>query len=260
MPAHDLALLTEAARAAGEIARGYFEGANKVWDKADGGPVGEADIAVDTYLRETLTAARPGYGWLSEETEDDAARLGTRRLFVVDPIDGTRAFIAGEATWSHSIAVVEDGAVTAGVVYLPIKDRLYAACLGHGATLNDRPITASSVAQAEAARILAARPALDDRHWQGGAPPVHRHFRPSLAYRLSLVGEGRFDGMLTLRDAWEWDIAAGSLIATEAGARVTDRWGEALRFNNRHPVTPGVIAAAQGLHADLSGRLLPRSE
>ncbi|MDU8943775.1 3'(2'),5'-bisphosphate nucleotidase CysQ [Ovoidimarina sediminis] len=258
MPAHDLDLLTDAARAAGDIARGFFEGANRVWDKADGGPVGEADIAVDTYLRETLTAARPDYGWLSEETEDDPARLSARRLFVVDPIDGTRAFIAGEATWSHSIAVVEDGVVKAGVVYLPIKDRLFSARLGHGAELNGRPLAASAATRETGARILAARPALDDSHWAGGAPPVHRHFRPSLAYRLSLVGEGRFDGMLTLRDAWEWDIAAGSLIAAEGGAEVTDRTGAALRFNNRHPVTPGVIAAPHALHAALLERLLVR--
>ena len=255
MPAHDLDLLTAAARESGEIAKGFFHGSNEVWDKGDDGPVGEADIAVDTYLRETLLSARPGYGWLSEETEDGAERLSQERLFIVDPIDGTRAFIAGEATWAHSIAVVEHGRVTAGVVYLPIKDRLYAATVGGGASLNGHAIASSATVMVDGARILAARPALGAEHWPGGPPPVNRHFRPSLAYRLSLVGEGRFDGMITLRDSWEWDIAAGSLIAAEAGARVTDRDGQSLRFNNRHPVTAGVLAASDALHSDFRERL-----
>ena len=251
MPAHDLALLIDAARAAGEIARGYFDGANKVWDKGRDDPVSEADFAVDTYLRKTLTAARPDYGWLSEETEDTPDRLTKSRLFVVDPIDGTRAFVAGEATWAHSIAVVENGRAVAGAVFLPIKDRLYAACAGDGATLNGAPLSASPTVRATDAKVLASRPALEPRHWPGGVPEFRRHFRPSLAYRLSLVGEGRFDAMLTLRDSWEWDIAAGALIAPEAGATVTDRRGAPLRFNNPHPVTPGVLAAAPGVHADL---------
>ncbi len=251
MPESDLALLTRTARRAGEIARAYFDGPNKIWDKGRDDPVTEADLAVDTYLRETLTAARPDYGWLSEETEDTPDRLQKSRLFVVDPIDGTRAFIAGEATWAHSMAVVENGRPTAGVVYLPIKDRLYAASAGDGATLNGLPLAASPKPHATSARVLASRPALEPRHWPGGVPEISRHFRPSLAYRLSLVGEGRFDGMLTLRDSWEWDIAAGALIASEAGATVTDRHGGALQFNNAHPVTSGVLAASPGVHTEL---------
>ncbi len=251
MPAHDLALLIDAARAAGEIARRYFEGENKVWDKGRDDPVSEADFAVDTHLREMLTAARPDYGWLSEETEDSPARLEKRRLFVVDPIDGTRAFLAGEATWAHSIAIVEDGRAVAGAVYLPIKNRLYAARAGDGATLNGAPMRVSAKSRAAHARVLITNATLAEKHWPGGVPDVSRHFRPSLAYRLSLVGEGRFDGMLTLRDSWEWDIAAGALIAAEAGATVTDRHGAPLRFNNPHPATSGILAAAPGVHDDL---------
>lgn len=256
MPESDLALLGDAAREAGRIALGYSRGENRVWSKGKDDPVSEADIAVDTYLRETLTAARPDYGWLSEETEDDLARLKARRVFVVDPIDGTRAFVAGETTWAHSLAVVENGRPVAAVVYLPMKDRLYAAAKGAGATLNGAPIRASGKRGINGATVLASRPVMEDRHWRDGVPPVTRVFRPSLAYRICLVAEGRYDGMLTIRDSWEWDIAAGALIAAEAGAVVSDAQGRPLRFNNPRPMTPGVLAAGPVLHEKLAGRLV----
>ena len=255
MPASDLALLTEAALLAGKIAVGFAQGENRVWEKAPDDPVTEADHAVDAFLHEHLRNARPDYGWLSEETEDGSERLGAARVFVVDPIDGTRAFIAGEKSWAHSIAVVEDGRPVAGVVYLPMLEKIYAASVGDGASLNDRPIRPSAADGLQDATVLASRPAFEDKHWQDGVPPIKRTFRPSLAYRLSLVAEGRFDAMLTLRDSWEWDLAAGALVALEAGATVTDRFGHALRFNNPHPMTRGVLAAAPGLHPKLAGRL-----
>ena len=255
MPARDLALLEEAAREAGRIAIKFANGENKVWTKGESDPVSEADLAVDRYLRETLTRQRPDYGWLSEESEDDPARTSADRVFVVDPIDGTRAFVAGEATWAHSLAVVEHGRPVAAVVYLPMKDRLYSAFLDGGAWLNGDRIRVSEQAGLDGATLLASRPALDPEHWQGAVPPVTRVFRPSLAYRICLVAEGRYDGMLTIRESWEWDIAAGALIAREAGARTTDARGQALAFNNPHPTTPGVLVASAALHEKLAGRL-----
>ena len=143
MPEADLAILTDAAREAGKIASGYFGGRYTSEDKPDGaGPVTEADLAVNVMLSETLRAERPDYGWLSEESEDSAVRLGRERVFIVDPLDGTRSFIAGETTWAHSLAVAEEGQVMAAVIYLPMRDRLYAAARGRGATLNGAPIRA----------------------------------------------------------------------------------------------------------------------
>ena len=255
MPEPDLDLLIEAARGAARIARPYWSGENTVWEKGPDDPVSEADLAVDTYLRESLTAARPGYGWLSEETEDSDHRLSAERVFVVDPIDGTRAFIKGEKTWAHSIGLVENGTPLAGVVYLPLHDALYAATRGGGATLNGAQIRTSYRGGANGASILANRHAFDPAHWPGGLPDARRAFRPSLAYRLCLVAEGRFDGMLTLRDSWEWDLAAGTLIATEAGAMVSDRHGGAPRFNRATPAVPGLVVAPKPLHADLISRL-----
>lgn len=250
----DLALLVEAARGAGRIAARYFRDDPETWNKPDGaGPVTEADIAVDDMLRERLMDARPGYGWLSEETPDGPARLSARRVFVVDPIDGTQAFIEGSSAFSHSLAVVEDGAVIAAVVYLPIRGKLYAAALGAGATLNDVAIRTSAARHLHEAEVLATKHTLGPAHWPQGVPPVTRAYRPSLAYRMALVGEGRFDAMITFRQTWEWDIAAGALIIAEAGGLATDAMGQPLRFNAATPKVAGVLAAAPDLHAALMG-------
>ncbi|MBI1220212.1 MAG: 3'(2'),5'-bisphosphate nucleotidase CysQ [Rhodobacteraceae bacterium] len=258
MPESDLALLTRAARAAGEIALRYWKHDPVQWEKPDGaGPVTEADMAVDAMLAELLCTARPDYGWLSEETDDDPARLARPRVFIVDPIDGTRAFIAGEAGFALSLAVAENGIVTAAVVYLPALDLLYTAEAGGPALLNGAPIRVATP-PANGANVLTSGGALNPDHWPGGVPDLHRAFRTSLAWRLCLVAEGNHDGLITLRDAWEWDIAAGGLIATAAGATVTDRFGAPLRFNAAHPQAAGVLAAPAALHADWMTRLSPR--
>ena len=252
----DLDLLIVAARKAGDIAADFFKSAPKVWDKPAGqGPVTEADLAVDTMLRETLTAVRPSYGWLSEETDDTSDRLSTTRQFIIDPIDGTRAFIDGSKDWAHSLAIVENGQVIAGVVYLPMKDQMFAAWHGKGATLNGETLHIGGTATPPT--ILTNTPTMDVTNWKNAQPPkVDRHFRSSLAYRMCLVAEGRFDGMITLRPSWEWDIAAGALILTEAGGTVTDKKGAPLRFNNPPPQVNGVIGAVPTFHQTLADQLL----
>lgn len=253
---HDLDLLIKAAESAGDIATGYFRGQNEVWHKPQGaGPVTQADLAVDEMLRETLMEARPDYGWLSEETEDTSERLQKDKVFIVDPIDGTRSFVDGSSTWAHSLAIAENGTITAAVVFLPIRDKLYAASKGAGTSLNGIAVAPDWTAPKRDASVLATRPSMDEKHWPGGVPVIDRQHRPSLAYRLCLVAEGRFDAMLTLRQSWEWDIAAGELILSEAGATVTDQKGEALRFNNPHPQTDGVVASGKELHTDFMRRL-----
>ncbi|WP_102109135.1 3'(2'),5'-bisphosphate nucleotidase CysQ [Oceaniglobus roseus] len=256
MPETDLELLVRAAREAGGIARPHWRSDPRTWDKGDGaGPVTEADLAVNAHLHALLGAARPGYGWLSEESEDDPARLSAERVFIVDPIDGTRAFIAGETAWSHSLAVAENGRITTAAVYLPVADKLYAAAAGQGATLNGAPIRTSAATDPETATLLASRPVVHPDRWRAPMPTFARHFRPSLAYRLCLVAEGRFDAMLALRPTWEWDVAAGTLIVTEAGGTATSRTGAPLTFNARHPQIDGTLAAAPALHAPLLSRL-----
>lgn len=259
MPEPDLALLVQAARQSGDIAKQYFQQNPHVTDKPDGaGPVTAADLAVNAMLERVLQAARPAYGWLSEETEDNTARLATQRQFIIDPIDGTRAFIEGSKDWAHSLAITENGVPVAAAIYLPMRDLMFAAEIGRGATLNDTAIRASD-ALMDGATILGAKPNFDARFWKGGAlPPIKRAFRSSLAYRLCLSAEGSFDGMITLRPSWEWDIAAGALIVQEAGGMVSDQHGAPLQFNNTHPQVPGVLAAGATLHRDLLARLEPQ--
>lgn len=256
MPENDLTLLIDAARRAAEEATAFIGGDLGVEHKVhDNTPVTRADLAVDRMLRKTLLDARPDYGWLSEETPDDHGRLDRDATFIVDPIDGTRAFIEGQKAWAHSLAVARAGRPVAAVVYLPQLDLLYTATADAGAHLNGEPISVSATDTLDAAEVLATKATFDAQHWPRGVPAVRRAHRPSLAYRLGLVAEGRFDAMLTLRPAWEWDIAAGSLILSEAGATVTDRRGGPLRFNRPHPQTDGVVGANPALHAALLDRL-----
>lgn len=256
MPDSDLSLLVDAAFAAGDIARGYFNAAPEVWEKSDGqGPVTEADLHVNRQLAADLQTARPDYGWLSEESEDGDRRLHTDRQFIIDPIDGTRAFIEGAKDWAHSIAVTENGIPIAGVIYLPLRDALYAAARGQGATLNGKPIRATANKPMTDATVLSSKPNVAPTHWQADVPPFKRHFRSSLAYRMALVAEGRFDGMLTLRPTWEWDVAAGALIVSEAQGTASDQSGAIPRFNNAHPQINGMVAAG-GIHQSLIDALL----
>ncbi|MEM7318365.1 MAG: 3'(2'),5'-bisphosphate nucleotidase CysQ [Pseudomonadota bacterium] len=258
MPGPDLSLLIRAAIAAGETATRFTGKHARRWDKPDGaGPVTEADLAVNAVLHEQLTGARPGYGWLSEESDDSTDRLNCSDVFIIDPIDGTRSFVEGSKTWAHSLAVARAGSVTAAVIYLPMRELMFAAETGQGATLNGDKICTSRPGHLRDADILAARPNMDARHWQNGQPPeFKRSYRPSLAYRMALVAQGRFDGMLTLRPSWEWDIAAGDLILRESGGRCTDQTGAALQFNNSIPKVDGVLAAGPQVHSDLSKALI----
>jgi myo-inositol-1(or 4)-monophosphatase len=250
LPVRDLELLLDVASEAGEIALKYFKNDPEAWDKdGDQGPVTIADLEVNRMLEARLQAARPDYGWLSEETDDNEARLQCERVFILDPIDGTRAFIHGHENFAHSFAVAEKGVVTAAVVYLPAKGMMFAATLGGGATLNGEKIAPSAVDVIEKAEVLVAKPMMDAKHWPGGVPPVKRNFRSSLAYRLSLVANGRFDGMFTFRPAWEWDVAAGDLICTEAGAEVFDAKGEVPLYNSVGAKIPGMIACAPALRS-----------
>jgi myo-inositol-1(or 4)-monophosphatase len=256
LPERDLALLTDSAREAGRIALRYWRRNPQVWDKGgEHGPVTEADLAVNDMLKARLLAARPDHGWLSEETPDDPARLSKECVFIVDPIDGTRAFIAGEETFAHSLALARNGKVVAGVVFLPALDRIYVASETSPPLKDGQPISASRRERLQGSQVLTTKANLAPEKWPGGVPEIERHFRASLAYRLCLAAEGRFDGMLTLRDAWEWDIAAGSLIAASAGLLVTDRHGEDLQFNTAAGFAEGVLALPPAPHSEALRRL-----
>ena len=249
-------MLTDAARAAGDIAMRFWRQSPQVWDKGgDEGPVTEADLAVNDMLGKTLRAARPGYGWLSEETPDTDARLHSEYVFIIDPIDGTRAFIAGDSSFSHSLAIARNGQITAATVYLPAMDRLYTATFDGPALCNGEPIRHSDRQLPDGATILTPKANLAAEHWVGPAPAFNRAFRASVAYRLCLIADGSFDGLISFRQAWEWDIAAGALIAARAGAVVSNRQNAPLRFNTEIARSNGILAAAPDLHAALFARM-----
>jgi len=256
LPVSDLQEIVNAVQNAGHVAARYWRKSPETWQKpGEQGPVSEADLAVDAQLKSDLLSARPDYGWLSEETEDDVTRLTKTRSFIVDPIDGTRAYLQGDRTFAHSVAVVENGHVISAAVFLPLRDKLYTAVKGQGAALNGRPIATGTMVQAVGSDILVAKPVMAPENWNGPPPDLSREHRPSLAYRMCLVAEGRFDAMLSVRDTWHWDIAAGALVLSEAGAKVTDRFGNALNFMSQKPQSKGVIAANPQLHADFAARL-----
>ena len=255
----DLRLLVDAAEAAGRVALRHRAAGVVAREKPDGqGPVTEADLEIDAMLRDRLLRARPDHGWLSEESVDHPARLRTAKVFVVDPIDGTRAFIEGSSDFTHSLALVRDGVPVAAAIHQPARRRTWTARIGRGAALNGSPVSPTGRAALADATVLASKPNLRPDHWTDGPPPVRRTFRSSLAYRMALVAQGRFDAMLTLRPTWEWDIAAGALICTEAGAAATDREGRPLRFNAPDPRLDGVLAGTPDVQAALLERLAPR--
>jgi myo-inositol-1(or 4)-monophosphatase len=256
-PAADLALISAAARAAGRIALEHRQRGLQVSRKADGSPVTDGDLAVDAYLRETLSAARPGYGWLSEETPDDPARLQARHIFIVDPIDGTSAYMGDRPWFAVAIAVIAEGRPLAGVVHAPALDEHYTASLGGGAGCNGAPIRASEACGLETASLTGDPHLLRSARWPEPWPAMTVVRRNALAYRLAAVAAGQFDGTLSLGWKNDWDIAAGDLIAREAGALCTDPHGHPLRFNTPRAQNPGLVCAAPGLHPLILARTAP---
>ena len=244
-PAEDLELLRSAAVTAGIIATGYFRKEVKNWTKEFDSPVSEADIVLDKFLHSALTTARPDYGWLSEETADNSARLSNKRVFVVDPIDGTRGFIRGEDAWAVSLAVVEDGLAIAGVIYAPARDEMYEAALGEGALLNGKPLLRR--AGIGRAPLIPAPGAVHQELQQAGLEYRRGPAYPSLAYRMMQVATGKLDAAVARRGSQEWDVAAAAVILGEAGIDLCDVCKGPLRFN-RAETRLGALAAV----ADLS--------
>jgi myo-inositol-1(or 4)-monophosphatase len=252
----DLELLRTAAQEAGRLALGMQESGLEIFQKAGDSPVTSADLAVDALLTERLRKARPGYGWLSEETADDPARLAKDRVFMVDPIDGTRAYISGRPWWVVSVAVAEAGRPIAGVIYNPALEETYEAYEGGGAFLNGKPIHCSTATELDTCAML-ADPALFDSGWDEPWPAMRIERRNAVAYRMALVAAGAFDAAIALNDKNDWDIAAGLVIAAEAGAISTDHQGRNLPLNTPGGKNQSLICTAPALHPLILSRTAP---
>ena len=216
----DLELAEAAARTAGRIIMGYYQDAYEVTEKGKGNPVTTADLDADKVLKATLLGGRPGDGWLSEETKDSPARLGCSRVWIVDPIDGTKEFIKGIPQFATSIALSVDGRIEVAVIYNPARDELYSAIRGRGVTLNGRPTHATPLTDLARASILASRSEMARGEFDAFKDDYEVTPIGSIAYKLALVASGQADLTFTLTPKNEWDFAAGALLVTEAGGKV----------------------------------------
>lgn len=253
----DQQLLEQTIREAGELALKYYNSSARSWNKGDGTPVTEADLAVDEFLKNALMQDRPDYGWLSEETTDNSERLGRDRVWIVDPIDGTRSFVERTGEWCISIALIEQGRPVLARVFRPLTQDMYGAVPGGGAKLNGNKITTTQRSELTNCRMMTRRRALQSSSWKKPWPHMETGIATSLALRLCLVADGSFDGTIALGNKCDWDLAAGDLIVQEAGGYVTNIDGNLLDYNRQETRQPGgVIAAGRPLHEKILHQLL----
>jgi myo-inositol-1(or 4)-monophosphatase len=247
---HDTNRLIAAVREAGALALKYVGSPLKSWNKHGDSPVTEADIAVDELLRARLSDPKTDYGWLSEESENKSSRLSKNRVWVIDPIDGTRAFLAGRTDWSISAALVEAGRPAIAVVYAPVSNEFFVAVSGQGATRNDAPMAVSAGSGLDGARTAGPRRILDQMTAQHpglvAVPRIH-----SLALRLVRVAQGEIDTAIVGGNSRDWDLAAADLLVHEAGGTLTSLDGKPLTYNQPEPVHTVLVAAGRERHPAL---------
>jgi myo-inositol-1(or 4)-monophosphatase len=244
------AILTAAVREAGALALSLFGTSVRTWTKGQGSPVTAADIAVNDLLRARLAAAGSGIAWLSEETVDEAARRGARRVWIIDPIDGTRAYIAGRTDWAVSAALVEDGRPVAAALFAPAEPAFYAAVAGKGATLDGVPIVADAGTQLDGARVAGPKSLLEELTARGVAievvPRIH-----SIALRFARIARGTLDAAFSAGSSHDWDLAAADLLVHEAGGALTTFAGQPLVYNRADLVHGPLVAAGRARHDKL---------
>jgi len=248
--------LGQIVREAGRIAHDAWPGAGHVvesWEKEPGSPVCAADLAVDAFLKRELGRLLPAAGWLSEETADAPERLDRDLIWLVDPIDGTRDFLRGRDGWAVSVALISAGRPLIGMLEAPARGESWLGIAGQGAWLNRMPLSASRRTGFAGARVPADSLAPVDRILALVDKPN------SIALRIAMVADDRADLVATLRWGYEWDIAAATLIAREAGAAVTDAFGAPLNYNKRDPRAFGLLVSAPAIHGDAVAHLAERA-
>jgi len=236
-----------ALREAGALALRAREGSPKSWSKHGGSPVSDADIAVDNFLRKRLMQLAPDCGWLSEETEDDRARLHTTRIWVVDPIDGTRAFLSGRTDWSISVALVEHGRPILAAIFAPMQDALYAATPSTPTTRNGVAATANPGSSLDGIKAAGPKPMLE--RLAKAAPALVMEPKVfSLALRVTRVADGTLDLAFASANSHDWDLAAADLLVHQAGGALTTFAGQTLIYNRADPLHGALVAAGRSRH------------
>lgn len=238
----DAALLQETVREAGALALSLFRTELKNWTKGASSPVSEADIAVNDLIAGRLRSATPDYGWLSEESADDEARLGKHLVWIVDPIDGTRGYLAGREDWCVSVALIADTRPLLAAVFAPASDEFFFAARGGGALLNGMPVHATPGTALDFSRVAGPKPLVERLNRSPGEIALHPRIG-SLALRLCRVAQGTLDAAFAGGQSRDWDLAAANLIVQEANGNMTALSGDAILYNRRE-VTHGVLVAA----------------
>jgi myo-inositol-1(or 4)-monophosphatase len=250
--ARELELAKKAAVAAGKILHRYYHrGGYEIGSKGRDNPVTQADLEADRALKDILHTPFPRYGWLSEETVDNAARLKCRRVWIVDPLDGTKEFIKGIPEFVVAIALVEDGEPVLGVTYNPVRREMVWGARGAGCHLNTRPATVSRKRTIKGAKVLASRSETARGEWEPFKSILRVSPIGSVAYKLAMVAAGKADATFTRSPKSEWDVASGAALIQIAGGTVTDIDGKPLRFNRRSVKLKGMVADNGLLHAEL---------
>ena len=256
----DAKLIRDVTSEAGRIALSYFQKEDlHQWKKSNDTPVCEADLAVDEFLRTTLMQNRPGYGWLSEETKDQAERMRCGRLWIVDPIDGTRAYLRGGEDWCISVALIEEMKPILGAIYVPMKDDFYFAKAGEGAFLNGKKISVADTEQIEGAKMMGHFSDFTSKKlWPEPWPEsIDYTTVNSIALRIALVACGYADMCVTLRPKNDWDVAAADLILHEAGGRLASGDGRSFIYNRTKPLHDHIVATTPKLYESVMNIVMP---
>jgi myo-inositol-1(or 4)-monophosphatase len=244
------ALLSTSVREAGTLALSMFGVPINSWTKGESSPVSDADIAVDGLLRERLNTAGSDIAWLSEESVDDPSRLAASHVWIVDPIDGTRAYLAGATDWAVSAALVQNGRPIVACLYAPVTEEFFMAVANRGATCNGAPMATTSGASLANARIAGPRGLLDRLAVVAPRFTVLPRVR-SLALRLARVAQGACDIAIAGGNSHDWDLAAADLLVHEAGGALTPVGGNPVTYNRPVPRHGVLLAAGKDRHAVL---------
>jgi myo-inositol-1(or 4)-monophosphatase len=243
-------LLKAAVREAGELARSMFSADLRRWTKGASSPVSDADIAANDLLESRLRSATPDYGWLSEESVDDDARLGKKRVWIVDPIDGTRSYLAGRDDWCVSVALVQDAAPILAAVFAPVTDEFFFAARGQGTTRNGIGVSATSGTELDFTRIAGPKPLVEKLARPSSSVELHPRIG-SLALRLCRVAHGALDAAFAGGQSRDWDLAAAHLIVQEANGNMTALSGDPILYNRRDVAHGVLVAAGHDRHASI---------
>lgn len=248
-------LVKESILEAGKLALKWFKKDPEQWKKDDGSLVSKADIEINDLLNKLLKNKNPEFGWLSEENEDDKSRLNKKITFVVDPLDGTKAFLEGKKEFSISVAIVKNGLPISGIVFSPSTDEMFEAEKNKGSWKNNKKVIISNYNKLEKCKMIAFKPMFSHPAWKEPWPKMDVENRNSIAYRMALVASGQYDAMMALNSKNDWDIAAGDLLISESGGIVTLHTNKKIIYNTENTKKPSVIGTNKAIHEKIIKRV-----